>query len=336
MVTIKEVSELAGVSLATVSRVINGSDKVSEKTRLTVEKAMQQLGYKPNTIAQSLASNRSNSVGVMVSELIGPFYGPMMAGIEHRLRQAHKHVIIAAGHSSEQDEIEGIEFLLSRRCDALILHVEAVSDDYLISLCQGPVPIVLLNRKIDAVAEHCISLNNHLGGYLATQEIVRNGHRRIACITGPIWKRDAKERFEGYQQALAEAGIAFDASLVAEGDFNEPSGIAGMQKLLAAAPDLTAVFCGNDQMASGAVDVLRQHKLKIPEQVSVIGFDDATFAYYLFPKLTTVHYPVQDMGEMAANWVMKKVYKLKTLPLLQVFEPYLVLRDSVSKRKKWK
>lgn len=330
MVTIKEVSELAGVSLATVSRVINGSDKVSEKTRLRVEDAMQQLNYKPNAIAQSLASNRSNSVGVMVSELIGPFYGPMMAGIEHRLRQAHKHVIIAAGHSNEQDEIDGINFLLSRRCDALILHVEAVSDDYLIALCRGEVPVVLLNRKIEAIAEHCISLNNQLGGYLATQELLQNGHQRIACITGPMWKRDAKERFEGYRQALSEAGITFDSSLVAEGDFNEPSGIAGMKKLLKASPDLTAVFCGNDQMASGAIDVLRQQTLTEP--VSVIGFDDATFAYYLYPKLSTVHYPMQDMGKMAANWVMKKVYHLKTPPLLQVFEPYLVLRDSVSPR----
>lgn len=333
MVTIKEVSELAGVSLATVSRVINGSDKVSEKTRLLVEQAMQQLGYKPNAIAQSLASNRTNSVGVMVSELIGPFYGPMMAGIEHRLRQAHKHVIIAAGHSSEQDEIEGIEFLLSRRCDALILHVEAVSDQYLIALCRGPVPVVLLNRRIEAVAEHCISLNDELGGYLATREILRNGHTCIACITGPMWKHDARERYEGYRRALEEAGIRYRPELVAEGDFNEPTGIQGMQQLLKHVPELTAVVCGNDQMASGAIDVLRQHNIRLPEQVSVIGFDDATFAYYLFPKLSTVHYPVQDMGEMAANWVMKRVYKLKTPPLLQIFEPYVVLRDSISENR---
>ncbi|MBU0913076.1 MAG: LacI family transcriptional regulator [Gammaproteobacteria bacterium] len=330
MVTIKEVSELAGVSQATVSRVMNNSDKVTDKTRAAVEHAMQQLGYRPNSIAQSLASNRSNSVGVLVSELIGPFYGPMMAGIEHELRQAHKHVIIAAGHSSEADELESIEFLISRRCDALILHVEAVSDEYLINLCRGSLPVILLNRHIEEIADHCISLNNKIGGYLATYELILQGHRKIACITGPMWKIDAKDRFVGYQQALNEAGIPVQQDLVVEGDFNELSGNVGMGKLLQQHPDLTAVFCSNDQMASGAIDQLRQQGRSIPEQVSIIGYDDATFAYYLYPKLSTVHYPVKDMGEMAAHWVLSKVYQLKIRSLKLVFEPYLVLRDSIA------
>jgi LacI family transcriptional regulator len=149
MATIYQVSELAGVSLATVSRVMNKNTRVSDKTKQKVLDAMEQLGYKPNSIAQSLASNCTNSVGILVSELHGPFFAQMMAGIESELRAAGKHVIITTGHSEEDKEQEGIEFLISRRCDAIILHVEAVSDDYLIKLSKGSTPVYLMSRYVE-------------------------------------------------------------------------------------------------------------------------------------------------------------------------------------------
>jgi len=145
MATIYEVSELAGVSLATVSRVMTKNAKVSDKTRIKVEVAMEKLAYRPNSIAQSLASSRSNSIGILVSELNGPFFGEMMAGIESELRLANKHVIITTGHSDEAKEKEGIEFLIGRNCDALIIHVEAVSDEYLIELSKGKTPIFIIS-----------------------------------------------------------------------------------------------------------------------------------------------------------------------------------------------
>jgi LacI family transcriptional regulator len=159
MATIYEVSKLAGVSLATVSRVMNNNTNVSDATRKKVTVAMTQLGYRPNSIAQSLASNCSNSVGLLVSELQGPFYGPMMSGIETAFRKQSKHVIIAAGHSDEEREQQAIEFLISRNCDGLILHVEAISDDYLIELSKGKTPFVLINRYIRELASRCIILN---------------------------------------------------------------------------------------------------------------------------------------------------------------------------------
>ncbi|MGH8168731.1 MAG: LacI family DNA-binding transcriptional regulator, partial [Woeseiaceae bacterium] len=145
MATIYEVSRLAGVSLATVSRVMNNSARVTDKTRQKVLSAMEELGYRPNSIAQSLASNRSNSVGIMVPELHGPFFSTMLSGIEAELRGAKKHVIITVGHSDEEKEIDGIEFLMSRNCDALILHVDAVSDAWLVELHRKATPIVLIN-----------------------------------------------------------------------------------------------------------------------------------------------------------------------------------------------
>jgi len=200
MSTIYEVAKLAGVSLATVSRVTNKNPRVSEKTRQKVVEAMDTLGYRPNTIAQSLASSCSNSVGLLVSELHGAFFGEMMAGIESELREAGKHVIITTGHSEEEKEKQGIEFLLQRNCDALIIHVEAVSDQYLKQLCQGDIPVYIVSRYVEGLNENCISLDNELGGYLATEQIIEQGHKDIAYIAGQQYKPEAKDRLTGHKR----------------------------------------------------------------------------------------------------------------------------------------
>ncbi len=153
---------------------------------------MDELGYRPNSIAQSLASNCTNSVGILVSELHGPFFGQMMAGIEAELRAAGKHVIITPGHSEEDKEKEGIDFLISRNCDALIIHVEGLTDEYLIELSKGKTPIYFMSRIIPALKENCIYLDNELGGYLATKALIEHGHTNIAYIGGPQFKPDSQ------------------------------------------------------------------------------------------------------------------------------------------------
>src|SRR5262245_14006721 len=183
MANIYEVAELAGVSLATVSRVINPGAKVSEKTRQKVLSAMKELGYRPNSIAQSLATRTSNSVGVMVSELHGAFYGAMLSAIEETLRAAGKFVLVATGHSREEQEKEAIRFLVSRNCDALIVHVEALPDKFLVEHNQKSTPIVVVNRKVRGIADRCFSLDNELGGYLAAQSLLKQKHRKIAYIS---------------------------------------------------------------------------------------------------------------------------------------------------------
>ena len=328
MATIYDVSLRAGVSLATVSRVINKNSNVSDKTRQKVLDAMAELDYRPNTIAQSLASNVSNSVGVLVSQLDGPYYGPMMAEIEAALRAQNKHVIIAVGHSDAAVEQDSVEFLLSRGCDALILDVEAVSDDYLVQLSQRSVPIVLINRYIQAMEPRCIYLNNELGGYLATRHLVDLGHRNIAYISGPKNKHDAMERLVGHQRALAEGGLVFDPALYIEGDYKEEGGEAGMLALLQTCKAFTAVVCANDQMASGAIAVCLQRGLVIPRDLSVIGYDNIPYAKYISPKLTTVNNPIHEMGKMAALWVLRHVYADADSQVNNVFEPELVVRGS--------
>jgi LacI family transcriptional regulator len=330
MVTIKQVSELAKVSSATVSRVINNPDTVKEKTRELVESAMATLGYRHNALAASLASNITNTIGYVVPELHGFFFGPMMGGSEHVLREANKHMFIVAGHSNEEQEKLEIEALLSRRCDALILHVEAVSDQYLINLAHQDVPLVIVNRYIDEIGENCISLDNIKGGYLATRHLLDIGHTEIAYLSGALFKADGKNRLEGHKKALAEAGISFDETLTYEGDFQGKSGENGIRTLLKADKQFTAVACANDEMASGAINALRQAGRRVPEDVSVIGFDNIEFAGYLSPGLTTIDYPAREIGAMAARWILNRAYGDHSMELTHFLQPRLILRGTTS------
>jgi LacI family transcriptional regulator len=329
MATIYEVSKLAGVSLATVSRVMNSGTRVSEKTREKVTKAMDELNYRPSSIARSLASSCSNSVGILVSELHGPIYGEMMSGIEKQLRTGGKHVIIAAGHSDAASERDGIEFLIDRNCDALILHVEAVDDEYLIELAATQHNFILINRYIPQIADNCISLNNRQGGYLATKALLENGHRNIAYISGPLWKVDASDRYLGHQEALAEFGVSWDQGLLSEGNFQEEGGNECMLALLDTNLPFSAVACANDEMAAGAMQAARDRGMAVPNDISVMGFDNVLLAQYMYPKLSTVNYPVKDMGTMAASWILKNIYHANQPDITHVFEPELVWRDSV-------
>ncbi|RUO71726.1 LacI family DNA-binding transcriptional regulator [Idiomarina ramblicola] len=331
MATIYEVSKLAGVSLATVSRVLNNNTPVREATRLKVMEAVDKLGYHPNSVAQSLASKRSNSIGIVVSELNGPFFGTLLSDIEAAFRRAGKHVIIAAGHSDEKLEKESIEFLQSRNCDALILHVEAVTDEFLTELAAKDIPFVLLNRFVDGLSDRCVTLNNQHGGYLATNYLLSHGHQRIGYISGPMWKHDAEQRYFGHLRALAQHNVNPQERLFYEGDYHEEGGAAGLHALLKADPAITAVVCANDEMAAGAITSAREAGLSLPGDLSIVGFDNVNFSHYMFPKLTTVDYPIGSMGMMASRWVLKNVYQQKLDDIQTVFEPRIIERESVAR-----
>ncbi|GGA65077.1 repressor [Neiella marina] len=328
MATIYEVSKLAGVSLATVSRVMNQNAYVTDATKQKVLDAMKELDYRPNSAAQSLALNRSDSVGVLVAELDGPFYGPVMAGVESELRKAGKHVIIAAGHDDEDTEKDGVEFLIGRGCDALILLAETLTDEYLVELSKRDTPFVMLNRSTKTLESQCITLDNQLGGYLATKLLIDQGHRDIAYISGPLWKHDAEDRFAGHKQALEEAGIDLDPGLIFESDYREAGGSSGLLQLLNSGRKFTALACANDEMASGAMISAMQKGIRIPDELSIVGFDNVHYARLLSPSLTTVEFPINEMGKMAARWVLKNAYGKTKLTYNNYFSPKLIQRHS--------
>ncbi len=328
MATIKEVSELAKVSQATVSRVVNGYSGVSYDKRVRVEEAMKTLGYRPNSIAKALASNRTGSIGLVVPELAGPFYSGMMHNVEAEVRKHGYHLIITAGGLTAKSQREAIDFLLSRRVDGLILHTQSLTDDNLIDLVQEGVVLSTMNRFVPEIPENCVYLDNELGGLLMTRHLHEMGHSRIACISGPMHKTDARSRLQGYRSGLEEVGLSFDESLVVEGLFTEESGCLAMKKLLARNIEFSAVFCCNDHMAFGAAGVLRAQGYNLPNDMSVAGFDNIGFSRYTTPGLTTVNFPVEKMSEQAVHLVLKQLGK--KLPEVQYrLTPKIVVRESV-------
>ncbi len=329
MATIYQVSELAGVSLATVSRVMNDSGRVSESTRKKVMDAMRELDYRPNSIAQSLASNRSNCVGVLLTEIHGPVFAAMLGSIESELRDAGKFTVFAAGHNDAEKEREAIRFLTGRNCDALILHVEALNDDFLIdSSSDDGVPFVVINRRVEGLEDRCIQLDNEKGGYLAAKMMIDLGHTSIAYVSGPLTWGDAGSRLTGHKRALEDAGIEFDRRLMVEGDYHEIGGGRALDTLLERGIPFSAVICANDEMAAGAMESARAHGLRLPEDLSIAGFDNAPLARYLYPKLSTIDYPIADMGRMAARWVLSEVYGHDLPPIQHMFEPEVIERAS--------
>lgn len=330
MATIKDVSECAGVSQATVSRVVNGTTRVSHDKKLKVEKAIKKLGYRPNAIAQALASSRTGSIGVVVPELTG-FYSGMLQAIEDQLRRFGYHLVVTAGTNDEKGQKEAIDFLLSRRVDALILHTQHVADDYLIGLKNRGIQLALINRSVPELADSCIDLDNELGGKLATRYLIEMGHREIACITGPLSKSDARGRLQGYREALEEANIEYKESMVVEAGFTEETGASAMNKLLNRKCAFSAVFAANDHMAFGAFEEMKKANITVPEDVSLIGFDNILFARYLTPALTTIDFPIERMSTEAVQLLLQKLVK-KKLDVDFKLSPSLVVRDSVKRR----
>jgi LacI family transcriptional regulator len=330
LITIKEVAELAKVSQATVSRAINNHPTVKDANRKKVFAAIEQLGYKPNAFAQALASSRSNSIGMLVGSLDGPFYGPLMHHTEDTIRQNNNHLIVTSGQESHTKERDSIEFLRSKRVDGFILHSDKLSDDELIDVVKNTPATIILNRYIPDISDNCIYIDNELGGYLATKHLLDHGHKNIACITGQLSKGDSRERLQGYRLALAEAGITYNPSYVIEGRFDHDGNHDRTRRLLDRAPDITAVFCQNDNIALAVYDVAAEREIIIGKELSVVGFDNDYHSAHIRPRLTTINFPVEEMGKEAAKGVLAMVQETE-VKIKQQLHPKLIDRDSVGR-----
>lgn len=328
MITIKEVAELAQVSQSTVSRTLNDHPTVKDKNRQKVYEAIEQLGYKPNAFAQALASSRSNSIGMVVGSLDGPFFGPLMHQVENTVREKNLHLILTSGHQNKEKEADAIRFLQSKQVDGLIINSDKLEDDRLIELVQENPATIIVNRYIEAIAKHCVFIDNELGGYIATEHLLKSGHRKVACITGPKDNLDSQNRLLGYQKALADYHLAFDERLVVEGRFDHHGNYDVANNLLSNNPDITAVFCHNDNIALSVYDVCGLHNLKVGDDISVVGFDNDIYSEYLRPKLTTVNFPNREMGLEAAKRVIALLSK-SDHTMDNALMPSLIERHSV-------
>ena len=324
-VTLGMVAAACGVSPSTVSRILNGTAVVSPEKREAVDKAIAELGFVPNPIARGLAGGRTFSVGVVTQAIDSPFYGVALRGIEDELSKAGYSPLFVSGHWNANEESRCIDVLRSRRVDGIIVLTGRLSDDALRDLAHT-MPVVVTGRMIKAPGLYALDFNSFEGARLATHHLLSLGHRDIAFISGPQVHPDAIQRLLGYKAALSAAGIKFKPALVVPGTYQEDSGRVAVEHLLDTRVKFSAIFAANDQMAFGAALALHHRGLRVPDDVSLVGFDDLAIASHSLPPLTTIHQAAHEMGRLAAISLLELLSD-KT-PTATLPEPRLITRAS--------
>ena len=323
--TIGQVAQAAGVSASTVSRVLNGTAVVSETKKRAIDDAIAALGFVPNPIARGLAGGRTFSVGVVTQALDSPFYGTAMRGIEDELLPGGYNALFVSGHWNAAVESRSIEVLRSRRVDGIIVLTGRLTDPVLKAYARTQ-PLVVTGRTLKAPGLFAMNFDNFEGGRLATQHLIQLGHRRIAFIAGDSDHPDATERLRGYRAALDQAGIGFEPALVVPGEYIELSGLLAVDRLLGTGQRFSAIFAANDQMAIGAALGLQRRSLRVPDDVSIVGFDDLPTSQYAIPPLTSVQQPAYELGRLAAQAMLQLLAGTK--PAIDMPPPRLVARES--------
>lgn len=301
MVTIKDIAQAAGVSLATVSRVINDGPKVGDETRARVKQVMRDLGYRPNANARALVTQKSSALGVVIAELRDPFFATLAQGVDTIARQNNIQLLLSAGSIERDTEMKAIDTLLQHRCDAMVVHSKALDNETLIDLARQIPGFVLINRYISDIAERCVWLDNVAGGQTMARHLLGLGHQHFAVISSRYQIDDPVQRLEGIREQLATANITLNDSAIAYASPDQEGGEQAMRELLTRGVHFTALLAYNDAMAAGAMTMLHDHGVRVPEDVSVMGYDDVLLAKYCHPKLTTLHYPIEMMASKAAE-----------------------------------
>jgi LacI family transcriptional regulator len=305
MSTIKDVAREAGVSVATVSRVFNDSDRVSEDTRHRVRAVAEKLRFWPNGAARSLITNRTHAIGVLLPDLHGEFFSEVIRGIDLAARAEGLHVLVSSSHSDTTELVVTLRAMRGR-IDGLLIMAPDKDTAPAIRATTWDCPVVLLGPGGEVPDFDTVAIANFDGAYAVVRHLQRLGHRRIATLTGPARNLDAQQRLEGYRAAMREAGVTNTRALEVVGDFTEPSGYQGAQTLLKVSPRPTAVFVGNDVMAVGVLGALRDAGLRVPKDMAVVGFDDIAISRHLTPPLTTVHVDAFQMGERALHRLLRR------------------------------
>ena len=324
-VTLEMVAHEAGVSPSTVSRILNGTAIVSDDKKNAVDQAILKLGFVPNPVARGLAGGRTMSVGVITQAIDSPFYGAALRGIEETFEPAGYSPLFVSGHWNAATEMRCLEVLKSRYVDGVIVLTGRLPDETLSKFAQT-IPVVVTGRNMKAAGLFSLNFDNMQGGKMATQHLIQLGHRNIAFITGSLEHPDSVERFNGYKAALEAAHIAFDPELVIQGEYHEVSGLLAVERLLDSSKQFTAIFAANDQMAIGASLALHRRSLRVPEDVSLIGFDDLPASLYGIPPLSTIHQPAYELGQIAATAMLQLLSDQQ--PNVVVPEPQLIVRES--------
>ncbi len=295
---IRDVAREAGVSVATVSRVCNGSHLVTEATRQRVQDVCSRLGYVPHGAARALITSKTRMLGVLLPDLHGEFFSEVLRGIDQAAQRRGYHLLVASSHDEPRELVTALGSMHGR-VDGLVVMSPSLDASLALASLNARFPVVLLNCRVGGDAFESLTIENAAGAAAVVRHLVQLGHRRIATLTGSPTNYDAAERLRGYREALLDAGIVPEQCLEVMGDFRESSGYAGTLGLLGAARPPTAIFAANDAMAIGALGALHERGVAVPTEMAVVGFDDIPMARFVTPPLTTVHVDIAELGERA-------------------------------------
>lgn len=323
--TLMDVARAAGVSPSTVSRILNGSARVSDDKRAAVLAAIARMHFAPNQMAQGLKKGRTMTIGIVVQDISSPFFDETLHGVDEGLKGTGYASVIVSGHWNADEEAARIRLLLARKVDGIILLSGRMSDEAVLQFAAQR-PIVSTGRRLQTRHALGFKLDNERGAWLAVRHLIELGHRRIAFVAGPPNNSDASARLAGYVRALTEADLGVDPKLIAEGNFHEASGMLALNHLFDTQQQFSAVFAANDLSAYGARLSLYRKGVRVPDDISLVGFDDLPGSSYTTPPLTTVRQPLYDIGRIATTALLGLIDGEQVRPEMPPLE--LVVRET--------
>jgi len=306
-ITLKMVAEKAEVSVNTASRAINNKPDINLETKKRVLQIAKELGYVRNATAVALRTRKTGTIGVVIADNRNPFYAEVLSGMEEAAREKNYHIILANTQRDYQKEEEAINLLLAKRVDGLLIAPVQDRDDDIKNLIDANIPFVVVGRDFKNIEVDAIYNDEVKGGFLATEYLIKKGHKRIALIDGFLYKSPAKGRLEGYKKALNKYRISLDESLISVGDINIEDGYKRTKQMLEKNLDFTAIFAYNDMMAFGAMQAIKEKGLRIPEDIGLIGYDDILFSSLISPALTTIRLKKQELGVKSVKLLFSRI-----------------------------
>lgn len=328
-VTINDVAKVAGVSKATVSMVFNKKDiNISDETRERILKVAKELNYIPNSIARSLATNKSFSIGIILPDITNPFFSEIARAIEDEANKLGYNVILCNTDNKIKKEEEYVKLLISKLIDGIIFISGGESKKSLKLIKENNIPFVLVDRYIDGFEQNYgVYCKNYEGVVEGVEFLIKNGKRRIVFVNGTSGLEISKQRFNGYKDTMKKYSLYFE-DLVFEGDFTLESGKFVTEKIINKINNIDAIFYSNDMMAFGGIKVLLRNGYKIPQDISVMGFDNIQISEFVEPELTTIAQPIYDMGKDACNLLIKLINNEESVEKMHYFTPKLIVRGT--------
>ena len=321
-VTIYDVAREANVSMATVSRVVNANQNVKPATRKKVLKVIEELGYRPNAVARGLASKKTTTVGVIIPDISNSMYAELARGIEDIATMYRYNIILSNSDQNQNKELQLLETMLGKQVDGIVFMSDVISTELLYEMERSPTPIVLAGSIDESAAIASVNIDYHGAAYEAVKKFTDNGHKKIAFISGPLTSMINKEyKLKAYKEALSDAGIDFDENLVIECNNSYDEGIEAVQTLASHEP--TAYFVSNDEMSIGVIHGLEEQGKKIPEDAEVISYENSKLARMARPMLTSVAFPLYDIGAVSMR-LLTKYMNNEEIEEKQVILPYRI------------